>query len=76
MPLPSANPAQFLYTIDTKNMFAVWVFSLTPAIFCETVPLNPTKKPFNVFLYNSGAVQVRVLFTKIENYARSNVRFD
>ena len=28
MPLPSANLAQFLYTIDAKNIFAVWVLSL------------------------------------------------
>ena len=27
MPLPSANLAQFLYTIDAKNILAVWVFS-------------------------------------------------
>ena len=27
MPLPSANLAQFLYTIDAKNIFAIWVFS-------------------------------------------------
>jgi len=27
MPLPSANLAQFLYTIDAKNIFAVWVFN-------------------------------------------------
>ena len=26
MPLPSANLAQFLYTIDAKNIFAVLVF--------------------------------------------------
>jgi len=28
MPLPSTNLAQFLYTIDAKNIFAEWVFSL------------------------------------------------
>jgi len=28
MPLPSANLAQFLYTIDAKIIFAVWVFPL------------------------------------------------
>jgi len=39
MPLPSANLAQFLNTIDAKNIFAVWVFSF--------------KKVHNILLYDS-----------------------
>ena len=39
MPFPSANLAQFLYTIDAKNIFAVLVFFL--------------KKVHNILLYEA-----------------------
>ena len=45
MPLLSANLAQFLYTIDAKNIFAVWVFSL--------------KKIQNILLYDAEQFYVK-----------------
>ena len=45
MPLPSANLAQLLYTIDAKNIFAVWVFSL--------------KKVHNILLYDTGQFYIK-----------------
>ena len=45
MPLPSANLAQFLLTIDAKNIFAVWVFS--------------NKKVHNILLYDAGQFYVK-----------------
>ena len=46
MPLPSANLAQFLYTIGAKNIFAVWV----PIFF---------KKVHNILLYDAGQFYVK-----------------
>ena len=43
MPLPSANLAQFLYTIDAKNIFAVLVFFF---------------KVHNILLYDAGQFYV------------------
>ena len=39
MCLPLANLAQFLYTIDANNIFAIWVFSF--------------KKVHNILLYDA-----------------------
>ena len=45
MPLLSANTAQFLYTIDAKNIFAVWVFY--------------SKNVHNTLLYDAGQFYVK-----------------
>ena len=45
MCLPSANPAQFLYTIDAKNIFAVLVFK--------------KKKVHKILLYDAGQFYVK-----------------
>ena len=46
MPLLSANLAQFLLTIDAKNIFAVWVFYFK-------------KYLHNILLYDAGQFYVK-----------------
>ena len=49
MPLPSANLAQFLLTIDAKNIFAV--FSMGMGIFLQKV--------HKILLYDAGQFYVK-----------------